>query len=116
MTPLARHETAEKDNSKTREVRRSRESSVDGDVPHYMTPLDRTLRTKSPHKENFVEEENATEVMKTTKFGVTLKRTDSGRVVQSDRRKSSATTVEGKELSETDIEEIYDLEYLEKLV
>lgn len=34
---------------------RSREPTPDGDLPHYMKPLDRSLRPNSPHRNNISE-------------------------------------------------------------
>ncbi|XP_066246265.1 serine/arginine repetitive matrix protein 2-like isoform X2 [Euwallacea similis] len=106
---------------------RSREQTPEGDLPHYMTPLDRNLRVKSPHRENINQVPAKAQVVdqvdtKHTKFGVTLRRTDSGRITKatessstnSERRKSSITLE--KRVTEEEIEEIFDLEVLEELL
>lgn len=90
--------------------RRSRDSTPDNDTPGYMKPLNR----KQPEEAN-----------RTTKFGVTLKRTDSGRTstttttttttAASHKRKLSIAEID-RILSHQEIEEIYDLEILELLV
>ncbi|KAJ8931315.1 hypothetical protein NQ314_015786 [Rhamnusium bicolor] len=102
-----------------------------GDVPHYMLPLDRSLRPNSPHRDNITQPTGPTShptqpsgrgEPKTTKFGVTLRRTDSGRTLttstaitaSSERRKSSITLE--KRITEEEIEDIFDLEVLEELV
>lgn len=99
---------------------RSRESSAEKDIPGYMKPLDRSLRPKSPHLENInrmhdnvaISSTTSTQEteIKTTKFGVTLKRTDSDKQ-NFERRKSSAVVTE-----ELEIEEIFDLTALEQLL
>ncbi|KAJ8972683.1 hypothetical protein NQ317_001703 [Molorchus minor] len=59
-----------------------------------------------------------TEDLKTTKFGVTLKRTDSGRVTTTtsatECRQGSITTE--KRITEEEVEEIFDLDVLEELL
>lgn len=101
---------------------RSRESSTDRDIPGYMRPLDRSIRPHSPNREgvealkkigSIPKEEVDTRV---SKFGVTLRRTDSGRAVKiTDQRKSSTATEETLEIDK-EIEDIYDLEVLEVMV
>nr|XP_023020334.1 uncharacterized protein LOC111508923 [Leptinotarsa decemlineata] len=101
---------------------------ADLDIPHYMLPLDRTIRPHSPQREGNdattfptsptpIENES-----KTTKFGVTLKRTDSGRVVTtktnttttSQEQKKIAITSD-KHITEEDIEDIFELFVLDEL-
>ncbi|XP_018570913.1 titin isoform X2 [Anoplophora glabripennis] len=112
---------------------RERESTPDySDVPHYMLPLDRSLRPNSPHRENLTRpitptshpvQPHDSDDLKTSKFGVTLKRTDSGRALTttstttttSTERRRSAITLE-KRITEEEVEEIFDLEILEELL
>ncbi|XP_066151811.1 serine/arginine repetitive matrix protein 2-like isoform X2 [Euwallacea fornicatus] len=106
---------------------RSREQTPEGDLPHYMMPLDRNLRVKSPHREDINQVPAKAQLIdqvdtKHTKFGVTLRRTDSGKTAKttddsstnSERRKSSITLE--KRVTEEEIEEIFDLEVLEELL
>lgn len=101
---------------------RSRDSSADRDIPGYMKPLDRSLRPHSPNREgvealrkigSIPKEEVDTRV---SKFGVTLRRTDSGRAVKTTEQRKASTTVEETLQIEKEIEEIYDLEVLEAMV
>ncbi|XP_060522944.1 serine/arginine repetitive matrix protein 2 isoform X2 [Cylas formicarius] len=98
---------------------RSREPSPLGDLPHYMKPLDRSLRPNSPHRDSVAQTADETDVRQ-TKFGVTLKRTDSGRIVKTaetatvERRRSSLAF--DKRVTEEEIEEIFELEVLEELL
>ncbi|KRT85397.1 hypothetical protein AMK59_390, partial [Oryctes borbonicus] len=135
MTPLDRtvkehqrpqRENPDEDDLETLESDRSRGTTPDKHIPHYMLPLDRSLRERSPHKENVKQLEDImnrssistysdeTEI-KNTKFGVTLRRTDSGRMVTV-HKKLSTSSVDDTIVKELDIEEIFDLEYLEKLL
>ncbi|RZC42027.1 uncharacterized protein BDFB_007720, partial [Asbolus verrucosus] len=75
---------------KVQEVICRRSQTPDSDIPGYMKPLDRSLRPNSPHRENinqmnqFTKKYSTTkdeENVRQTKFGVTLKRTDSGRAI-----------------------------------
>ncbi|VEN63861.1 unnamed protein product, partial [Callosobruchus maculatus] len=98
-----------------------RESPEHGDVPHYMLPLDRSLRPNSPHRESLAQGHPERPIEEpephTTKFNVTLKRTDSGKAAKSsttERRKSSITLE--KRITEEEIEEIFELEVLEELL
>nr|XP_022906552.1 titin-like [Onthophagus taurus] len=104
----------------------SQQEEIDEDIPHYMLPLDRSLRERSPHKENVKQLEDimtrstssthqVEEIdSRTTKFGVTLRRTDSGRVIST--QKIERVNEKQDELNELKIEEIFDLKYLEKLL
>ncbi|CAH0564491.1 unnamed protein product [Brassicogethes aeneus] len=100
-----------------------RESSPEGDLPHYMKPLDRSLRPNSPHRDavNQVKKpELEEEDVRPTKFGVKLKRTDSGKFaststsITTERRKSSITLE--KRVTEDEIDEIFELDILEELL
>ncbi|XP_045477090.1 microtubule-associated protein futsch-like isoform X2 [Harmonia axyridis] len=91
-----------------------------GDKPNYMKSLDRkdrTSRSQSPKKD--VSKPKEKPAGTPTKFGVTLKRTDSGRSVTN----STTTTTEHKHyilmkktITEEEIEEVYDLDVLEELL
>ncbi|GJQ80131.1 hypothetical protein Trydic_g19411, partial [Trypoxylus dichotomus] len=135
MTPLDRtvkeHRTPRRENPDEHDLEslesdRSRGTTPDRNIPHYMLPLDRSLRERSPHKENVKQLEdimNRSNIstysdeseIKTTKFGVTLRRTESGRMVTV-HKKLSTSSVDEKLIKELDIEEIFDLDYLEKLL
>nr|CAH7740063.1 unnamed protein product [Callosobruchus chinensis] len=98
-----------------------RQSPDQEDVPHYMLPLDRSLRPNSPHRESLGQSHPEKPIEEpephTTKFNVTLKRTDSGKAaksITSERRKSSITLE--KRITEEEIEEIFELEVLEELL
>ncbi|CAG9773679.1 unnamed protein product [Ceutorhynchus assimilis] len=109
---------------------RSREPTPEGELPHYMKPLDRSLRPNSPHRDSINqakpqqhEPQPADQVdTRQTKFGVTLRRTDSGRTTKTtetststtERRKSSITLE--KRITEEEIEEIFEIEVLEELL
>ncbi|XP_050309144.1 titin isoform X5 [Anthonomus grandis grandis] len=110
---------------------RSRDTTPEGDLPHYMKPLDRSLRPNSPHRDNIPKAKpqpvqqpiHPDEVdIRQTKFGVTLKRTDSGRTasnietsaISTERRKSSITTE--KRVTEEEIDDIFELKILEELL
>ncbi|XP_076251085.1 uncharacterized protein LOC143190423 isoform X3 [Rhynchophorus ferrugineus] len=100
---------------------RSREPSPDGDIPHYMKPLDRSLRPNSPHRDSItqlkIQPQDSTD-SKPSRFGVTLKRTDSDKVSKTndsssiERRRISVD----KKITEEEVDEIFDLEILEELL
>ncbi|KAL1497754.1 hypothetical protein ABEB36_008657 [Hypothenemus hampei] len=102
---------------------KSREPSPDGDIPHYMKPLDRSLKPHSPHRENINQDKPQVPTVsqtdtRQTKFGVTLRKTESSSATKftdnTERRKSSITLE--KRITEEEIEEIFDLEVLEELL
>ncbi|KAH0998575.1 hypothetical protein HUJ05_013365, partial [Dendroctonus ponderosae] len=102
---------------------RSREPTPDGDLPHYMKPLDRSLRPNSPHRDGSspTKPQPVEQDARSTRFGVTLRRTDSGRTIKTtensaitERRKSSI--ILEKRITEEEIEEIFELEVLEELL
>ncbi|KAK9752686.1 Smoothelin cytoskeleton protein [Popillia japonica] len=102
------------------EVDRSRGTTPDRNVPHYMLPLDRSLRERSPHKDNvkqleYIANRSITTTHSDDEFGVTLRDRDSGRMVQTTSRKLSTSSVDEKSI-DVDVEEIFDLEYLVKLL
>ncbi|KAF2898002.1 hypothetical protein ILUMI_08167, partial [Ignelater luminosus] len=111
---------------------RSRGSTPDRHIPGYMKPLDRHVRPRSPHRTVVDETEEIVykkvdDTDKKTKFGVTLRRTDSGRAVTtgttsttttvstSQKRKLSQVEIE-RILTTQEIETIYDVEILEILL
>lgn len=121
MRPLQRCLSPEKDQKKS--VQEGEEivveitlpkrsySPPEKDIPGYMRPLQRHV---SPDKDITDKPEEHSPVpdaapRSAKKFGVTLRRTDSGRMVQTERRRSSTP---GQPI----IEEIEDLEILEKMV
>ncbi|CAH1959252.1 unnamed protein product [Acanthoscelides obtectus] len=126
----ARSKSPEKERPRSKSPQKDHPSEVvqtqdQGDVPHYMLPLDRSLRPNSPHRESLAQNVPQSHQEKpieepephTTKFNVTLRRTDSGRAVKSsttERRKSSLSSE--KRITEEEIEEIFELEVLEELL
>lgn len=94
----------------------------EGDIPGYMKPLERTDTSHRSHspKKNVPTDNRPRETQGTpTKFGVTLKRTDSTKAVT-----TSLTTPTSKKhplllkktITEEEIEDVYELEVLEELV
>ncbi|XP_063904658.1 titin-like isoform X2 [Zophobas morio] len=103
------------------EIDSRRSMTPEGDLPGYMRPLDRSLRPNSPHRDNIhqlnkkqtINKEEENKDVRHTKFGVTLKRTDSGRQIGSTTTTKRVVNVE---ITEEEVEEIYNLEYLEELL
>ncbi|CAH1109288.1 unnamed protein product [Psylliodes chrysocephalus] len=93
--------------------------SEKGDIPHYMLPLDRTM-PHSPHKENLTTTENES---RTTKFGVTLRKTSNstspttsspGSIITKTSTECRVGNIET--LTEEKIQEIFEIEILEELL
>ncbi|KYB26034.1 hypothetical protein TcasGA2_TC033929 [Tribolium castaneum] len=117
-TQLHLDKVRSKSPEKPQEVAR-RSLSPEGDIPGYMKPLDRSLRPNSPHRDSINQMskklEESTDVRQ-TKFGVTLRRTDSGRTVTVANTATVKSRTSIEEITEEEIEEIYDLEILEELL
>ncbi|KAG5891014.1 hypothetical protein JTB14_005788 [Gonioctena quinquepunctata] len=126
----SRSSSPEKDVSRSNSPEKSinRESSPDnGDVPRYMMPLDRSLEPHSPRKGSSSPTKSGSiqpitplehKESKTTKYGVSLRGTDSttsSTTTTSPERKKSSVSSE-KPITEEDIEEIYELVVLEELL
>lgn len=100
----------------------------DENVPGYMKQLDRSLRITSPHRESVLELEeiskghvttqlhediHLTDQEHKTKFGVTLRRTDSEKKNVVERKESTTIEVNG---AKKEIEDVYDLTILETML
>lgn len=124
MTPLDRNRqrtpSPEKEPETERESTPVRDTVPESDLPGYMRPLDRSLKPHSPHRESVEAlrklSTDDTEV-RTTRFGVTLRRTDSGRTVKTtSTTEQKRSSVSEKADTEKEIEDIYDLGVLEQMV
>lgn len=124
MTPLDRNRQRTPSPEKEPEIEREstpvQETLPESDLPGYMRPLDRSLKPHSPHRESVEAlrklSTDDTEI-RTTRFGVTLRRTDSGRTVKTtSTTEQKRSSVSEKADSEKEIEDIYDLEVLEQMV
>ncbi|XP_044759033.1 microtubule-associated protein futsch isoform X2 [Coccinella septempunctata] len=94
------------------------ESGPEEDLPGYMKPLDRCDRSRSPKKDTGVEKKPQDTSGTPTKFGVTLKRTDSSKAVTSPKTTTDKKhpLLLKKQITEEEIEEVFDLEVLEELL
>ncbi|KAL3274697.1 hypothetical protein HHI36_016074 [Cryptolaemus montrouzieri] len=124
MKPLdhsVRPQVSHKENVPSREsfeIQEVETFTSEEDLPGYMKPLDRTPRPSSPKKDVY---DKPTESLETpTKFGITLKKTDSSKgitnTIQTSTSIKKQPEISKTIITEEEIDKIFDLQILEDLL